>query len=50
MQGFDVLSEDREGLRTWLNSMEEDRMKPPFEEGNLDKSSMDTFYNPTILF
>jgi len=50
MQGFDIYSEDRENLRLWLNSMEPDRMKPPIEHDDTGKSSMDTFYNPTILF
>lgn len=49
-QGFDMYSEDRENLRSWLLSMEPDRMKPPIDHDNTGKSSMDTFYNPTILF
>ena len=49
-QGFDMYSEDREILRSWLLSMEPDRMKPPIDHDNTGKSSMDTFYNPTILF
>jgi hypothetical protein len=49
-QGFDMYSEDRESLRSWLLSMEPDRMKPPIDHDNTGKSSMDTFYNPTILF
>jgi len=50
MQENDLLSEDRESLRMWLNSMEEDRMKPPIEHNSSDKSFSESSYYPTILF
>lgn len=50
MQGFDLYAEDRANLAGWLNAMEKDMLKAPIEEDNTGKSSMDTFFNPTILF